>query len=182
MPRIEIIDEINDETQNIYLRKISVSDTKFFYESLIEDPVSKYLSLGPLQSLDHSKKLIKTYLKYWDQNSQFNYIIELRKNDIKKIGSISLWNISWLHRRAEIGIWINSKYWNQGLGEKAINLIKIIAERHLLLHRIEAHIAAQNTRSINLFKKCNFKEEGILQEYLNLKGKFENAVILAFIF
>ena len=109
MKNREIIEEIND--QKLYLRKISLGDSEFFFTSLKEEAVSKFLSLGPLTSKEHSKKLLKNYLKYWDKNTQFNYIIEIKNDDnIKKIGSISIWNISWLHKRAEIGIWINPKY------------------------------------------------------------------------
>ena len=169
---IEIIEEINDG--NFYLRKISLDDIQFFYESLKEEDMTQLLSLGALESLKHSKKLIKNYLRYWDQYLQFYYIIELREeNLIKRLGSTSLWDISWLHRRSEVGIWILPNYWEKGYGKKAIEMIKIIAFQHLKLNRLEAHISVNNTRSINLFKKCGFFEEGTLREYLNLKGILE---------
>jgi len=182
MQNREIVEEINDK--DLHLRKISLSDSEFFFSSLKEEVISKFLSLGPLTSQEHSKKLIKNYLKYWDEQTQFNYIVELRKqnnisNDIKKIGSISIWNISWLHKRADVGIWIIPRYWHQGIAKKAINLIKTIAFYYLNLNRLEAHIAINNKKSINLFKNCNFIEEGILKDYLNLRGTFTNAVILA---
>ena len=182
MQNREIVEEINGK--DLHLRKISLSDSEFFFSSLKEEVISKFLSLAPLTSQEHSKKLIKNYLKYWDKQTQFNYIIEIRKKsnasvDIKKLGSVSLWNINWLHKRAEVGIWIIPRYWHQGMAENAINLIKAIAFNHLRLNRLEAHIAINNKKSINLFKKCNFIEEGILKDYLNLKGAFTSAVILA---
>ena len=183
MQNREIIEEINDG--KVYLAKISTKDVDFVFSSLKEDTVSKFLSLGPLISRDHSQKLIKSYLKYWDKLLQFNYIIELRenndKNSRKKIGSINLWNISWLHKRAEIGIWLNSKYWHQGNAKIALSLIKVIATNHLKLTRLEAHIAVENKPSINLFKKCGFSQEGVLSNYLNLRGVYHDAVILAYI-
>ena len=180
MKNREIIEEIND--QKLYLRKISLGDSEFFFTSLKEEAVSKFLSLGPLTSKEHSKKLLKNYLKYWNKNTQFNYIIEIKNDDnIKKIGSISIWNISWLHKRAEIGIWINPKYWSMGFSKKALNMIKYVASNHLNLNRLEAHIAVDNQKSINLFVKCGFIKEGILKAYLNLKGNYHDAVILAHI-
>ena len=120
MQNAEIVEEINDG--NFYLRKISIKDTDFVYESLKGKTLTKYLSLGPLISQDHAKKLTKNYIEYWSKNFQFNYIIEIREHNqkgknTKKLGSISIWGISWLHKRAEIGIWVNSKYWNQGFGK-----------------------------------------------------------------
>ncbi len=184
MQNAEIVEEINDG--NFYLRKISNKDIDFIYESLKGKTLTKYLSLGPLISRDHAKKLIKNYLDYWSKNLQFNYIIEIREShqkseNIKKVGSISIWGISWLHKRAEIGIWINSKYWNQGFSKKAINLIKNISYNHLKLNRLEAHIALNNTKSITIFKRCGFSEEGTLKQYLNLNGKFLDALTLSFL-
>ena len=177
MEDIEIIEEIIDG--NLFLRKVSKDDVSFFYQSLKEKKMTNYLSLGPLRSFDHSKRLIKNYLKSWDKNLQFNYVIELRDNRTKKIGSVSLWAINWYHQRSGIGIWILPKYWEQGLGAKAIILTRNIAFNHLKINRVEAYIAIQNERSINVFKKSGFKEEGLLKKYLNIEGKFQDAVILA---
>ncbi|MBD3339471.1 MAG: GNAT family N-acetyltransferase [Candidatus Lokiarchaeota archaeon] len=181
MNNIEIVEEITDG--KVFLRKISEEDAKFLYKSLKKE-VTKHLSINPLSSIEYSKKLIKRYEKYWDKKLQFNYVIELRQNnnkekDVKKLGSISIWNLSWRHFRGEIGIWLNSRYWKQGYAKRALNLIKLIALHHLNLNRIEAHIAVKNKRSINLFIKCGFSQEGRLKSYLYLDGEFQDAVLLS---
>jgi RimJ/RimL family protein N-acetyltransferase len=178
MEDFELIEEINDG--NLHLRKVSKDDVSFFYRSLQEKEMTNYLSLGPLRSLEHSKRLIKNYLKSWDKYLQFNYVIELRENRTStKIGSVSLWAVNWYHQRSGVGIWILPKYWEHGLGSKTIVLIKNIAFNHLSLNRLEAHIAKQNERSIKMFKKCDFVEEGVLKNYLRIDAKFQDAVILA---
>ena len=178
MGGIEVIEEINDG--NLYLRKVSKDDVSFFYQSLKEKEMTNYLSLGPLLSYDHSKRLIKNYLKSWEKYLQFNYVIELRENQKKtRIGSVSLWNINWFHQRSRIGIWILPTYWERGIGTKTITLIKIIGFNHLNLNRIEAHIAMENERSIKMFKKSGFIEEGTLRAYLNITGEFQDALLLA---
>jgi ribosomal-protein-alanine N-acetyltransferase len=96
-----------------------------------------------------------------------------------KIGSISLWNVNWQHRRAQVGIWLIPSFWRKGLGERSINLIKIIGFNHLKMNRLEAYIAEENKKSLYLFEKCGFKEEGKLKQYLNFQEKFHDAVILA---
>ena len=175
---IEVIEEINDG--NLYLRKISKEDVVFFFQSLKNRDITNYLSLGPLISHEHSKRLIKNYLKSWEKYLQFNYVIELRDNQkTTRIGSVSLWNINWFHQRSGIGIWILPTFWERGIGTKTITLIKIIGFNHLNLNRIEAHIAVKNDRSINMFKKCGFVEEGILKGYLNINGGFQNALLVA---
>jgi len=178
MVSIEIIDEINEG--NLFLRKVSKDDISFFYNSLTNKEMTNFLSLGPLRSLEHSRRLIKNYIKSWDKYLQFNYVIELRDDkNISRIGSASLWNISWIHSRSGVGIWILPEYWEKGLGKRVIQLVKSIAFNHLNINRIEAHIAVNNERSIKMFKNSNFEEEGILRKYLNIDGKFHDALIFS---
>jgi len=173
----EIIEEISDG--NLYLRKISKNDVEFFFQSLNEKNLTTYLSLRPLKSLEHSKGLIKNYLRYWDKFIQFNYIIELHNLEVIKIGSISLWDVNWQHRRAQVGVWLIHSFWGKGLGERALKLIKKIAFNHLKMNRLEAYIALENKRSISLFEKCGFKREGILKQYLHFQEKYHDALILS---
>ncbi len=178
MVGIEVIEEINDGS--LYLRKISKEDIAFFFQSLKNRDMTNYLSLGPLLSYEHSKRLIKNYLKSWEKYLQFNYVIEIRDNQkITKIGSVSLWNINWLHQRSGTGIWILPTFWERGIGTKTIALIKIIGFNHLNLNRIEAYIAMKNERSIKMFKKSGFIEEGTLKGYLNIAGEFQDALLVA---
>ena len=175
----KVVEEINEN--DLYLRKLSKEDAEFLFESLRKKEINQYLSLGPLSSLKHSYRLIENYLESWKKYSQFNYIIELKEGDSRKnVGSISLWNLNWLHNRAEVGVWLASpEYFNMGIGTSAVNLIKNVGFIHLNLNRIEAHTAIENENSIKLFKKCGFKEEGHLEEYIRLQGEYHDAVILA---
>jgi len=173
---IDFINEINDN--ELYLRKIRKDDSNFLFESLQYGSVNLYLSLGPLISMEHSKRLIKSYLKLWDQKSQFTYIVELRMgNKIQKIGCVSLWNISWTHKRAEIGIWLTPEYFKRGYGSITLNLINTIGFHHLNLNRLEAHTAVENESSIRLFERCGFSREGRLKEYIKLQDIFHDAFV-----
>lgn len=179
MPPHEIVEEINDKY--FYLRKISQDDAPFFLESLREAKTVKYLSLGPLKNLKKTKNLIQGYLYQWEKQKQFNYIIELRKNENKivKLGSTSLWNISWNHKRADIGIWLNSQYQKMGYGKKAIDLLKILSFIHLKLHRLQAYVANANIQSIKLFKRCKFTKESVLKDYLFFNDRYHDATLFS---
>jgi len=175
----DLVEEINDK--HLFLRKVSKEDFEFLYNSLKQNRVNAFLSLGPLSSLDHSKRLIDSYLQSWKKLRQFNYIIEKKEGNVRiKVGSISLWNLNWLHRRAEVGIWLaGSENFNKGIGTRAVDLITNLGFFHLKLNRIEAHTAVENIYAIKLFKKCGFKEEGILKEYIRLHGEYHDVLILA---
>lgn len=174
---LEIVEEINEGP--LFIRKIEKSDAEFIFSSLNKREITAYLSLGPLKTYEDSKRLIRKYLKYWDNYAQFNYIIEIKELNITRIGTITLWNLNWRHSRGEIGIWIIPSFWNKGYGKMALNLIKKIGFIHLKLNRLEAHVALENENSVNLFQNCGFKREGILKQYLQFEGKFQDAILLA---
>ncbi len=117
-------------------------------------------------------------MRYWETNLQYNYIIEYHEENKVKIGSISLWNVNWQHQRAQVGIWLIPSFWNKGLGEKSLNLLKNIAFNHLKINRLEAYIAKENKKSLSLFKRCGFTEEGRLKDYLRFHGSFHDALIM----
>lgn len=172
----KVVEEIN--SGNLFLRKISKEDIDFVFNSLNNKDLISYLSLGPLKTYEHSKRLIKRYLRYWESNLQYNYIIELQEGNKIKIGSISLWNVNWQHQRAQVGIWLIPSFWNKGFGEKSLILLKNIAFNHLKINRLEAYIAIENKKSISLFERCGFIEEGRLREYLRFHGSFHDAAIM----
>jgi ribosomal-protein-alanine N-acetyltransferase len=177
-PNREIIEEIDDG--KVYLRKISESDAQFLYNSLQKKEITRYMSLGPLPSLDHAKSLINDHQTYWDKYQQFNYIIRVRsRTTFRPIGSTSLWNLDWKNNRGEVGIWILPSLWGEGYGTRAISLAKIIAFMHLKLNRLAAHIVTKNNRSLKLFLKNGFKEEGKLKQYLNLNGTYFDVIVVA---
>ncbi len=178
MLNIDIVETIDDGT--VFLRKITKDDSKFLYESLNIPKVNEYLSLGPLLSMDHSRRLIKSYLKYWDEYSQFTYVVELFNNEnFNTIGCTSLWNLNWVHQRAEIGIWLVPNCFNRKIGGRVVELVKIIAFNHLKLHRLEAHTAIQNLSAVRMFIKAGFTQEGVLEDYINLHRTFHNAIVFA---
>jgi [ribosomal protein S5]-alanine N-acetyltransferase len=177
---VEVVEHIHKN--QIHLRKISPDDAEFLYNNLKDKSITQFLSLAPIKSLKRSKDMIERYIHYWKNYAQFNYVIETGKGDQKtRVGSISLWNISWINKRAEIGLWIIPEYWGEEIGRKAIQLVKIIAFIHLKLNRLQAHVRVNNQRSINLFEKCKFIREGRLSEYLNDSGKFVDSYVYSYL-
>ena len=64
----------------------------------------------------------------WLMNQDFTFTIELVDPDDNTvepvpIGQISLYDINFMHRRAEIGIWLGSDYWRKGYATEALKLL-----------------------------------------------------------
>ncbi|MBN1801149.1 MAG: GNAT family N-acetyltransferase [Candidatus Lokiarchaeota archaeon] len=178
MLNIDVVENIDDGT--VFLRKVARNDSEFLYNSLNLPKVNQFLSLGPLLSMDHSRRLVKSYITYWEESSQFTYIVELFDDDkLSPIGCTSLWNLNWVHQRAEIGIWLVPKWFYKSIGFYITELVKNVAFIHLRLRRLEAHCAVENLAAIQMFVKAGFKQEGILADYINLHGSFHDAIVFA---
>jgi ribosomal-protein-alanine N-acetyltransferase len=81
------------------------------------------------------------------------------------IGNIKLGPIHWLHRRADISLFIGEKTsWGRGYASEAIAMLRDWAFGELNLEKLNAGIYAGNVGSRRAFEKCGFELEGILRE------------------
>ncbi len=96
----------------------------------------------------------------WVQNKQFVYAIYLQN---KIIGLISILNVAWQHKRAEIGYWLDTDFTGNGYVGEAVSLI----ENELWLNdfnRIVIHTDVMNTKSANVARRLNYTHEGVLRQ------------------
>lgn len=110
----------------------------------------------------------------WKNNSQFVY--EIYVADVF-IGLISIINVAWSHKRAEIGYWLDTDYTGNGYISEAVALV----EKELFdndFNRIVIHTDVLNQRSANVAIKAGYKLEGILRQNIysepNLRYRDQN--------
>lgn len=99
-----------------------------------------------------------------------------KKNNL--IGVCGLTYIDWKNRNAEISILFSKKYWQRS--KEAIETLNMLVEygfSELNLHRLWAEIMDTAPENTQLFKKLNFKQEGILREKWWRNGKWNNSTI-----
>jgi ribosomal-protein-alanine N-acetyltransferase len=91
------------------------------------------------------------------------------------VGVISLNEI--IHGALEgafIGYYGAAGHENQGYISKGLSLVLRHAFRKLGLHRLEANIQPDNTRSLALAKRCGFRLEGFSPRYLKIGGRWRD--------
>lgn len=111
-------------------------------------------------SPNDSLEFLQTVDKDWIDNKQFVYAIYF--NSVF-IGLISVLNVAWQHKRAEIGYWLDSDYTGQGLMSEAVELI----EKELFandFNRIVIHTDVLNVKSARIPQKLGYVHEGILRQ------------------
>ena len=94
------------------------------------------------------------------------------------IGLVELNNIDWKNRNAEIGIFIAyENLRNKGFGSDTLEVIISYSFNELNLFKLYAKIAEDNSSSIKLFEKFNFKKEAVLRKNLFKNNKYIDLLI-----
>lgn len=122
----------------IRLKGVTSSDFRFLYELLRERDPTANISHKKFPSYKEHVKFVKSkpYSKW--------YVIY---SDKKKAGSI------YLSKQNEIGIFLDKKFFNKGVGTEAL---KLLIKKHPR-ERFIANINPNNKKSIKFFKKHGFK-------------------------
>lgn len=95
------------------------------------------------------------------------------------IGNIYLRNIDWVHRNAELHIFLaEEKHRGKGYGSAAIELLIKHAFEDLGLMRIYLHTLASNSAAIKSYERCGFSLEGRLKRHAFKKGTFEDMLVM----
>lgn len=96
------------------------------------------------------------------------------------VGGCSLMDINWENRSAEVGIHIGEKkYWEQGYGTEAMQLICRHSFDDLNLHRVWLRVFKTNQRAIRAYEKAGFTREGTLREAKYLDGHYVDMLIMS---
>lgn len=122
--------------------------------------------------------------KQWVQDAIFSddrvvLAVCLKEND-KYIGNITLHEIDSHNRSARIPIMIGDKTeWGKGYAAEASMIMHKFAFDERGMERIYAHILENNTASLNMYKTCGYKKEGLMRRSVYKNGVFYNQFILS---
>ncbi|KTD97599.1 GNAT family N-acetyltransferase [Pseudoalteromonas sp. H71] len=83
------------------------------------------------------------------------------------------------NRSGEIGYWLNSHFWRQGIITLAITQICDEAFKNSNLNRIFGAVFAGNIGSIKALTKCGFEAEATLKHAIYKDGVFYNSHIFS---
>ncbi|WBQ01982.1 GNAT family N-acetyltransferase [Kribbella sp. CA-293567] len=77
-------------------------------------------------------------------------------------------------RSASLGYWIASDQLGKGLATTAVQAVAELADRELLLHRIEASTLTDNLASQRVLTKAGFRQIGTAPTYLHIAGVWQD--------
>lgn len=159
--------------KHIQLRALEPEDLEYLF-ALENDPDIWEIS-GTLTP--YSRKVLRAYLEtaHQDIYQAKQLRLAIAGEDESAIGLIDLYDFDPRHLRAGIGIVISqSEHRNQGFGGEALTLLCSYAFSVLDLHQLYAGVSADNLRSIHLFEKLGFKQNGVRKDWLRSASGFKD--------
>lgn len=82
---------------------------------------------------------------------------------------------------ASVGYWLDLGHQGQGLMRAALRMIIYFSHDKLKLHRLNASVLPENTRSINLLEHVGFEGEGFAPAYIEINGMWQDHLLYGLI-
>ena len=163
------------ENEKIGLRPLEEQDVEGNYSKWLNDKeVCKYNSHHRYPS---SKDELKSYIQRTKGNSSLLVFAIEDKKEKKHIGNISLQNIDFINRCAEIAFLIGEKdYWKKGYAKTAAILLINHGFEQLGLLRIYFGTSSENMGMQGLGERLGFQKEGRRRKALYKNNQFWDIV------
>lgn len=161
------------ESNHIYLRPLIKSDLEHWFIAYFHTTTR---SLTQLKLPKTPQQLDKWFETITNDDSRLDFIIS-QQRDVELMGTISLTNIDWYNRSANMSIIIPRKHnHNKGIGSEAVFLLLLYAFETLNLNRVQIQMPAYNSLAIAVANKIGFQQEGELRQAYFDKNEYHNVL------
>ncbi len=168
------------KNENIALRPLEPTDldTLYHWENdcalwVVSDTVAPYSRAALWQYLE-------AYTGDIYAQRQLRLMITLA-SDGTPVGTIDFLNFDPLNNRAELGLFIDSRYRGKGLGRQALELLTDYAREHLGLRQLYVYIAVDNEVCLKLFDSYGYLRVGIIKSWVKRGNTYRDVVLLQMI-
>jgi len=110
------------------------------------------------------------------------FVAEVEENGTKKIVGVvglNIYSLPRLRHSASTGIMVHRDYQNMGIGTKLLKKVIDLADKELMLVRVELNVYVDNERAIKLYESFGFKIEG-RKKYASIRnGEYVDEYLMA---
>lgn len=165
------------KTDRLLLRQFIESDIENVFKGLSHPDIIKYYGVS-YQTLEATKAQMKFFADLEKNETGIWWAVCSLDNNIF-YGAGGLNSLSKEHKKAEIGFWLISDFWGQGIMTDAMPLICSYGFDKLGLHRIEGLVETENANCKRAMSKLDFRHEGTMTDCEIKEGKFISLDIYA---
>ncbi|MGL5023146.1 MAG: GNAT family N-acetyltransferase [Cetobacterium sp.] len=138
----------------INLKSVVIQDAKFILKLRKNKELNKYISPTNI-NLENQKKWIESYLKKQDENKEFYFIVQNKKNE--SCGTVRIYNVNTEKKECIWGSFILDKNRPDGASYEAIKLSLKYAFEILKIKKVLLDVRKENKKAIYIYEKNGFK-------------------------
>jgi ribosomal-protein-alanine N-acetyltransferase len=165
------------KTEKLLLRQFVDNDLENVFKGLSHPEIIKYYGVS-FQTLEATKEQM-IFFADLEKNETGIWWAVCSADNKTFYGAGGLSSLNKEHKKAEIGFWLISEFWGNGIMKEAMPLICNYGFDNLELHRIEGFVESENKNCKNAIAKLDFQHEGTMKECEIKNGKFISLDIYA---
>lgn len=158
------------ESDRLLLRQFQNSDIDYVFMGLSHPDIIRYYGVN-YDSLEATQEQMIWFENLETSGTGIWWAI-CNLADKKFLGAAGLNDLSNKDKNAELGFWLLTENWGQGIVAEAIPMIISHAFHELSLHRIEAFVETENLNSKKTLASLGFEHEGTRRDCEVKNGEF----------
>ncbi|MBQ1502460.1 MAG: GNAT family N-acetyltransferase [Clostridia bacterium] len=166
------------ETRRLTLRKLKKSDWPDVFDYARDPEVTKYLTWSSYNDERDAVKFLAYVLPRYKSGDYCDWAVVERATG-RMIGTCGFTSFNFEANSAEVGYVLNRKRWGEEIAPEALRAVLRFGFTYLDLHRIEAHYIVGNEKSLRVMQKVGMKYEGILRDFMYVKGDYVSVGVAA---
>ena len=165
--------------EQVLLRPLKETDFENFYKWHLDDKIRFQAGMHPFViSERNEREWFENVIKDFDNKRVLFSIVYIQTNEL--IGYFMLNDINLINKNAFLGIVIGEKqFQGLGLGKEIIKLGTDYGINCLGLEKISLDVVSENIAAIKLYKKINFKNEGLFKKHYFFNGNYFDMIRMA---
>jgi [ribosomal protein S5]-alanine N-acetyltransferase len=161
------------KTERLLVRPIKPTDAKGLHKAFGDPAAMRFWDRPPARNVDETRGWIPK------STPHFGMWAVLAKDGKRFLGMVNFHARNATHRRLAIGYILAREHWRKGFMHEALVPFIGYCFATLGCHRVEALIEPANAASKALAEKLGFRAEGVLRDWLCVKGEFRSVVMYA---
>ncbi len=165
------------ETPTLRLRELVGGDKDGILSLFSNREVTRYYDFDAFSHINQASDLITRQSLRLARGEAIRWGITQRNNDLV-IGTVGL-VIDSANASGGLGYDLAQPYWRMGIMFGALTIVIRYAFSGVNLNRLQALVMPGNIASLKLLEKLNFRQEGLLRQYLFFRGNYQDMVCLS---
>ena len=162
------------ESDRVFLTPLAIEDLE---KNLVwdNDPEMSFLDGGAHRP--KTREVAEAEFKKTLEDPGLRFFTVIHKDDGDQIGNLVLYNIHEYERWCHWGIKLDKRYWRQGYGTEAAQLLLRYVFASLGFNRLKSDTHIRNEASWRFQESLGFKREGVMRQDKYIEGEYVDDVL-----